>query len=280
LDKFDLVRELFLPFIIGLASSATVVAIGVKSVKAYIRDIERKRSIGDLVHFWSGPGKSRQFNIVFGADWAGREGEIEPRFGYAQAYGISELISCLELIFQSDVTVKPIWIRSTARLEKQFFDENIIILGGQLSIEAFGRFSRRIAVPYYQYQLDPSNREFEEHTTKERIPSDIKDKRLVADVGTVTRLLNPANRNLIVLYNGNYGAGLLGAILSTTKKDNFHRTGFSSTCEAQQLVIRVADILDNIIDRDHTVQPVRNWKEFHVKDEQIDAAIIDKDTVV
>ncbi|HEX8890759.1 MAG TPA: hypothetical protein VF779_16535, partial [Pyrinomonadaceae bacterium] len=88
----SVVDNIVIPFVISLAASAIVVLLGVRSIKEYIRERERKQSIGLLEEFWATPGGSKVFNIVFSAEWDCREGEIEPRFGYAQAYGVSEVL--------------------------------------------------------------------------------------------------------------------------------------------------------------------------------------------
>ena len=77
----EFLDSVVIPFLVGLASSSIVVLFGVRSIKDYIRGRERRQSIGLLEEFWSAPSGSNVFNIVFGAEWHGRVGELEPRFG-------------------------------------------------------------------------------------------------------------------------------------------------------------------------------------------------------
>jgi len=259
-----LVDAVLIPFVVGLASSAIVVLIGVRSIKEYIREGERRRNLGLLPEFWSTPGGSKVFNVVFGAEWQGREGEIEPRFGYAQAYGVSALIDCLGAVFDTRAVVRLIVVKKTDRLSSQLFEENLVVFGGEESISQFGAISKALDVPYYQYKLDLNSRSFETPASRpprEVVCSDTKDGQLIADIGTVTRLVNPSNRRLLVLFNGNYGAGLLGGVLAVTRNGPLLE-GVKSTATAQQLLVKVPDISNNIIDRTHTVEAVRGWVEF------------------
>jgi len=260
------VDAVVIPFVVGLASSAIVVLIGVRSIKEYIRERERRQALGLLEDFWSTPGGSNVFNVVFGAEWHGRGGEIEPRFGYAQAYGVSELIDCLDTVFDTKAVVRLVVVKRTDPLPAQLYEENLVVFGGEASISQFGAISKALDVPYYQYNLDLNSRSFK--TAASRIPrevisSDTKDGQLLADIGTVTRLMNPANRRLVVLFNGNYGAGLLGGVLAVTR-NNPLLEGVKSNATPQQLLVKVPNISNNIIDQTHTVQAVRPWVEFNL----------------
>ncbi|HEX8891309.1 MAG TPA: hypothetical protein VF779_19330, partial [Pyrinomonadaceae bacterium] len=153
-------------------------------------------------------------------------------------------------------------------LPARLFEENLVIFGGELSINQFGAISRAFDVPYYQYNLDLDSRSFETSASrppKEVISSDTKDGQLLSDIGTVTRLVNPANRRLVVLFNGNYGAGVLGSILAVTH-NNPLLEGVENAAMAQQLLIKVHNITNNIIDQTHTVEAVRPWVKFNLPD--------------
>ncbi len=279
MSEFDLLHEVILPLGVGILSGLSVVALGVRSIKEYLREAEWKRSTGDLARFWIGPGKSKTFNLLFGVE-KGRDGEVEPRFGYAQAYGLSEIASCLDLVLAGKGNLNLKSMRVGDSVANEVFTQNAVILGGEMSMAWFGRFSRRLEVPFYQYHLDAHSRQLETHPSispGERVASCVEGDSLLADVGTVTRFINPINGNLIILFNGNYGAGLLGAILSTTRKENFHRDGFVSSDRAQQLVVKVSPIIGNIIDRDHSVQAIRNWIQFRVGDAELRAALSDRE---
>ena len=213
------INNLIVPFIIGLASSAVVVLFGVRSIKDHMRETERRRLIGKLEKFWKSQSDSKTFNIVFAAEWSGREHETEPRFGYAQAYGVSEIINCLNLVFGIHAVPKLVVVTEEDSLDPRLFDDNVVMLGGEYSIRKYGEISRAIDVPYYQFELCPKDRKMSTAKwciSKEVIFSKTLNGHLITDIGTVTRIRNPKNNNLIILFNGNYGAGLLGSILSVT----------------------------------------------------------------
>ena len=46
--------------------------------------------------------------------------------------------------------------------------------------------------------------------------------------GTVARITNPQNGNCIVVFNGNYGSGLLSAILCSTQAKDCSSTTFAN----------------------------------------------------
>jgi len=258
--------NVLIPLVVNLVSSVVIVLLGVRSIKDYIRDVDRKRSVGMLTQFWSTSRGSNVFNLVFGAEWYGRQGEIEPRFGYAQAYGVSEVIDCLEAVFEGKAVVHLVVLKKDDPIPTHLFEENIVIFGGAASISQFEAISRALEVPYYQYSFDHSNRSMETapaRTPKEIIASTVENGELVADIGTVTRLVNPTNRRLVILFNGNYGAGLLGGVIAVTRNGPSIQD-MQQAATAQQLVVKVSDIVNNIIDQTHTVEPVRPWLAFDV----------------
>src|SRR5574337_265377 len=146
-DIAKFVELLIVPFFVGIASGAVVVLFGVRSIKDYIRERERKHDIGLLEDFWATSGGSKAFNLVFGGEWSNREGEPEPRFGYAQAYGVSEVIDCLETVFENKAVVRLIVVKRDDTLPAQLFEENLVVFGGEGSISDFGVISRALGLP-------------------------------------------------------------------------------------------------------------------------------------
>lgn len=257
-------HEVLIPLVIGLISSAVVVLVGVRSIKEQIRERDRVAELGLLVDFWKPPGGSYVFNLIFAADWCGRENQIDPRFGYAQAYGVAEITKCLEKVFYGRAIIRSIVVRKNDVLASNLFDENVILFGGEASISEFGVISRKFQVPYYQYNLDLNSRCFETHCShapSEIIFSVVRDGRLISDVGTVTRIINPANGSLIIMLNGNYGAGLLASVLAISRNTPL-LGGISRASSAQQLLVKVSNIVGNMINRDHEVGALRPWIEF------------------
>ncbi|EPF2928028.1 hypothetical protein ACSL9C_000872 [Vibrio navarrensis] len=261
-----LLDTILIPFSISLIAGYVVVFFGVRSLKDYILERERKREVGKLVNFWVSPSNSTVYNLVIGADWTGREGEIDPRFGYAQAYGVAELTDCLSNVFNGTATVNTVVVKKNDELSTQLFDENVVIFGGEASILAFGELSRKLQVPYYQYRLDMNKRSFQSEDSEcpnEAITSKVVEGNLITDYGTVTRIVNPSNDRLIVLLNGNFGAGLLGSVLAISRNSEL-LDGVNSNSEAQQIIITVPNISENMINRKHKVNSSRKWIEFNI----------------
>ena len=81
--------------------------------------------------------------------------------------------------------------------------------------------------------------------------------RLESDIGTIARIVNPLNNKLIIIFNANHSAGLLGSILYTTRRSVADH--WSNECEARQVVVEVENVENNLIGRDHPVRCVRSF---------------------
>ena len=270
----DIMNVILIPLIVGLLTDALVFLVGVNSIKKYLSDIELKRQIGDLKLFW-GSNRSKKFYILYGIENPIDESELEPRIGYAEAYGLSEITKVIETIYGKDAAVVLVPYRPNDKFDPALFNDNVIIFGGEGSLRNFGVLCRSLEVPYYQYQLDLMQREFQRLRNGkivEHFSSVVENGQLVSDIGTIVRIQNPLTGNLIILYNGNYGAGFLGAILVTTHKDNFSKTNFDKKAIAQELVCEVPYI-SQLISQSQHVMVVRDWFEFDVTLDKINSAI-------
>lgn len=268
--------NIVVPFLIGCASSALVIVLGLKNLRDYIDARERAKTIGSLEKFWATRNHHMVFHIVYGAARKKMDNEFEPLLSYSITYGVSEIVDCVHLVFGGKAVIRHVIVPKDGKIDTKLFDDNVIILGGELSVSQFGDISRAICVPYYQYDLHITDRKFTTHssiTPKEQIVSDFKDGNLVTDIGTVTRLINPRNGNLLILFNGNYGAGLLGSILSVTRNQS-HLSEVESDAPAQQLIICVPNIADNMIDSDHAVKNIRPWTRFNLQQTDLHQVLI------
>lgn len=72
---------------------------------------------------------------------------------------------------------------------------------------------------------------------------DVKGGKIRSDFGTVVRIVH--NGKLIILFNGTYGAGILGAISATTKKEKFMKTDFKEEAAAQELLVKIKNMTGN-----------------------------------
>ncbi len=128
-----------------------------------------------------------------------------------------------------------------------------LFLGSQHRIAKFGEFSKKINV---KYLIDSSRtitdtRGIQDRTTQTNMQSESEVYRpvlgeggkIVSDFGTVVRIVH--NGKLIILFNGTYGAGILGAISATTNKEKFMKTNFDQKAAAQELLVKIENMTGN-----------------------------------
>ena len=135
----------------------------------------------------------------------------------------------------------------------------------------FGVISRSLDIPYDHYKkfTITEDRAFQHKNSpdKDAFTSTLDGKQLKTDFGTVCRIVNPKTGNLIILLNGSYGAGLLGAALAVSDlevSDPMHLWEDGSGM-GREMVIKVSGIMNNAIDRSHRVMPaVPSCNEFVV----------------
>jgi hypothetical protein len=271
-------QQIFLPLVLGIASSAIAVFVGVENIKSYIKKSELRKLYGVLRSFWATRQNDTRYYIVFGCEPGIEEDfEPEPRIGYSQSFGVSEISRLLETLFGEKSNLEIVLLNRDDPFPKNIFNSNVIIVGGELVLKRFRQFNLDLNVPYYQHELKLNERTFTRKVdgdVHETINSliDWSEKRIKKDIGTITRIINPINGKLIFLFNANYSAGLLGAILAATQKELFPVSTFDSGVEAQQLVVEVPNIQHNMITRQHKVF-CRNWIPFNVDTKQIQSAI-------
>ena len=276
MEKF--LVQLIESFLIGIASSALVVFLGIQSLKDYMRRSELNREYGNLKSFWSTGQTDGTYTLIFGSEEGEEtEFEVEPRVGYSQAFGIAEITRLLETLHERRTTINTVLLSRNDPFPKAAFNTNVLLFGGELVLSRFRQFCLDLGVPFYQHSLQPDRRSFtrlDSGSVVEELISQVnyKEKKIHRDIGTVTRIINPLNGKLLFLFNANYSAGLLGAILATTKKENFQNQFFDQTKVAQQAVVEVPSIQDNLISRDHPVV-MRNWIQFQVTAEQVSKAL-------
>lgn len=265
-------------FIIGLASGALVVFLGVRSVKDYLRSSELKREYGNLKSFWSVESSGVAYSLIFGSEGGDEAAfEVEPRVGYSQAFGVAEITRLLERVHEGRATINTFLLSKDEPFPDAAFNSNVLLFGGELVLSRFRQFCLDLGVPFYQHRLELNHRSFTrlyEGSVVEELVSqvDFKGKKINRDIGTVTRIINPLNGKLLFLFNANYSAGLLGAILATTNKDHFQYQSFDPATVAQQAVVEVPSIRDNLITREHPVH-MRSWIQFQVTAEQLAKAV-------
>ena len=243
----------------GLISGAIVVFIGVKSVKDYVESRERKHSIATLGRFWQSSGR---FSIVFGVQDRGTERvSFSPRVGYAQAFGVSEITRAIEQVNpKADIRLVP--VKTGAPVPRQAFEDNIVLIGGELVLPAIRCISLEINAPFYQHDMSETPR----CISRQDIHGNFTDKLyssqgrepgvLLSDIGTICRIVNPLNNRLIIVFNANHSAGLLGAMLFASRPEEIARLTLPATNGAQ-VVVQVENLEDNLIGRDHPVNRVR-----------------------
>lgn len=264
--------------LIGTVTSLLIVLLGIKSLKDYLKGLELKREYGILKNFWSTAQTDRTYTLIFGSEEGEQSAfEVEPRVGYSQAFGIAEITRLLEGLHERRANIVPLLLSRDDPFPKTAFDTNVLLFGGERVLSRFRQFSIDLGVPFYQHTLELDRRSFtrsDNNSVVEKLTSqvDYEKKKIHRDFGTVTRIINPLNGKLLFLFNANYSAGLLGAILATTRKESFQHQSFDQTKTAQQAVVEVPSIQDNLITREHPIV-MRNWIQFQVTTDQVSKAL-------
>jgi len=270
----DLLVQIIIALVTGAASSALVVFLGIKSLKDYMKNNEIKREYGNLMSFWSAGEVGGTYTLIFGSEPGNAaEFEVEPRVGYSQAFGIAEITRLLETLHEGRATIQTVLLSKNDPLPKAAFNNHVLLFGGELVLSRFRQFCLDLGVPFYQHNLKLDRRSFTRlynASVVEELTSQVKygENKLFCDIGTVTRIINPLNGKLLFLFNGNYSAGLLGAILATTRKENFQYQSYDRTKPAQQAVVEVPNIQDNLIAREHPII-MRGWIQFQITAPQV-----------
>jgi hypothetical protein len=268
----DAIVQQGLAFIVGVASSVVVVLLGVESVNQRRRKREQEQNFSELYRFW---GDGQAYNIVCGIEDPVAEGEIEPRLGYAEAYGLTEIRRVLEDLAPNGrrPAVRLKLLRSSDRFDRNLFDDNVIIFGGALSLSRFGVLCDALELPYravYKTSFARAIVRFEDgepSTPSYHALVDVESQTIVKDFGSVARVQNPENGKVVVLYDGLYSAGLLAAVLYTTSNDKLKESGFSSVVPARgsgvELVVQIKDIIANqALVPDPNVAHASPWVSF------------------
>jgi len=252
----------------GLISGAVVVFFGVKSLRDYLEARGLKRAVDTLGRFWRAPGR---YAIVFGVQDRSDRLSFSPRVGYAQAFGVSEITRAIEQVNpRADIRLMP--VKTGAAIPRQAFEDNIILIGGELVLPAIRSVSLALTVPFYQHDMGETPRCISRFDTRGHVTDKLFSTQgqepgvLLSDIGTICRIVNPLNKRLIILFNANHSAGLLGAMLFTCRPEEMARLELSPTSNGLQVVVEVANLENNLIGRDHPVSRVRS------SDFQVDAS--------
>ncbi len=263
MDTQDIISSL----LIGAISSTIVALIGVRSFKSYYFDLQKRKELGPLKEFWTPlkANKIERFLVLYGIDDKSFDA-LEPRISYAKAMGLGELESTLNMIYDSGLDVRTRSLEVNEKLQQSDFDDNLIIFGGELSLKVFQDINNSLNVPF-KHTKDQGDK-FQLCDPHVTYKSDIQEKKLICDFGTVTRIINPITGKLIILLNGTYAAGLFGSVLAITRKQNFPEGGFDQN-SSQQIVIQVSDINDNIVRSNHIPVAKSNWTNFSITTAQI-----------
>lgn len=268
-----------MPFIVSIIAGSIVVIIGIRSLKDFIRGREIEKEYGPLRKFWDTGSQCYNFVIICGHEKAADPDEKEPRFAYSEAFGMMHVTETLRALFGNRCTIKNAIIDRDDRLHKTCFEDNVIIFGSEYSVAKFRNLCLSFKVPYHQYDFDPKCRSLQlikNGKIIDRLSSVIDDATGIVsyDVGSIVRIVNPINKRLVVMLNGNYAAGLYASILNVTSLRHFSKSclGFNPEARAQQLVIGVS-ISDKMMKRDHPTDVFKQWTEFTVEDDDFEKAV-------
>jgi len=290
--------QLLIPFLINIISGGLIVIIGLKSFQELSKEVIKNRRLGELKKFWTNGNDifnfREKYHIIFGVDLPEQEEANEPQFKYTQGFGIYEIKRTLEEIHEKEATIELHPLKKGESLEEVFFKDHVVIIGGKHGVKNFDSFCKTLGIEYLYSTSNEGSRELikttEGETQVERLISRIEDKKIVHDYGTIVRIVNPNSGKLVVIFDGNYGAGMLGAVkfATATKRDgllsekfnrskhNFFNRKFNQKITAQQLVIEVKNTTKkHIIDIELIqVRVARDWSDFDVYHNQMGKAII------
>jgi hypothetical protein len=254
--------------IMTLIQAGRIVGEGIKGMRGWIQKMTPLTT-----SFWRSGKQKKGWSIIFGTEKASDRNEIEPRLGYGEAFGISEFVNVFRLlgIKNSEYALCPLMKQDP--LKTDFFEgeSDLIIMGGELTLTHFQTLNIGLGVPYYQFDLNARERVFSskmpEYIDKSFTSEcSAKGDLLQVDYGTITRIMNPRTGRLIILFNGNYSAGLLGAILYVTREEWLSRSRFDKRAPNQQIVVRVDGIQHNLIDTGHeSLVAETQWIPFDMK---------------
>jgi hypothetical protein len=243
-------------FGVGVASSALVALMGFPSVRQSIEARQRKRNVRQLVAFWG--AESASWTIVCGCEDASVEEEPEPRVGYAEAYSIAEIKRVLQTIHgDRTIAIHLSLLKERERIPRELFRDNVVVTGGVRSLEQFGVLCRLLRLPFQSTDDALYDRTFG-RLEDDRIGSPIfasqvdkDEQRVLRDFGLIARIRNPENGKLIVLFDGNYAAGLLAAVLVATSNVRLSESQFAGAASKGagdlELAVEVDSIIENMI---------------------------------
>jgi hypothetical protein len=208
-------NQIFLPIVINIFSDLILVLcgyFGVKSIKDYVRDYEAVQEIGDLTSFWTISEKSRKlkeekYKIVFcvhcDRNQTGNNNMNDFLFSYHYSCAIHMIRNVLHQIHGKDVvTLHP--VKKGEQLKKEFFNENIIILGGYQGIEGVNLFCEKLKL-----ELPLGNPLV---STKNNKNFDVVKRAR----GSIVRIVNVNVNKLIILLDGEHDLGMLGSVKIVT----------------------------------------------------------------
>lgn len=267
------VTEQVLAFIVGVTSSVVVALMGFPSIKQYLQSRARKKNLQEVLKFWE---SSEAWNIVCCCEDSSMEEEPEPRVGYSEAYGMAEIKRLLQTIYPGrPINIHLTLLKEQQAIPRELFKENIVIMGGVRSLEQFGVLCRLLRLPYQSTNDGLYDRAFgslQGNTITDPFyisEVDKDEQRVIRDFGIITRIVNPENSKLIVLFDGNFAAGLLAAVLVATSNARLTNTRFTAflkpEIKATQIVLQVRGIIENMITLpEPDMSAVTPWTSFEI----------------
>lgn len=264
----------------GILGTLALGYFGLSNLKHFIEDQERKKELGELKLFWGTPNinkrqsNSTKFIIVTGTEKQNDE-TIDPCIKHSHAKGIFEIQQTLEKIYGSNISIENKLVAIQKSFDRDIFEHNVVIVAGENCHEAFSAFYNHLQTRY-SHSISGDGTKIISSTKGGQYKSRIdKTNTILGDYGTVTRITRKDGK-LIILYNGNYSAGILGAIRATTNKEIFLQTHFKKGEKAQQLLTHVenkekTDIL-TLPNKLHFEDDLK-WVDFDINETEIINAI-------
>jgi hypothetical protein len=253
----------------GLLGTIIAIGIGLSRLDNIIQTERRTERFGSLLKLWVPPSGSRDYVVVFGGKRTGDPADPEPRMTFPTAYAFAEISGALQDLFDKNVNI--VLERYSNVVDfGSLLSKNVIFLGGNISLPRAHKILELTAAPV-RHLAD--RRSIVKRSTiggaDEVMSARLRDDEVEDDVTIVTRIVNPLNKNLILIISGCYGVGTLGGSIAVTDVGLIEGSSFPSSASFAQTIVNVGGIQHGMIRRGHSVISIEPWVTHQVDEKTL-----------
>jgi hypothetical protein len=269
-DGSKWIEQVLMSLVSGVTATFLALLFGLKQIERILAIHSRRNTYREVAEFWQTGAHSKRFFILFGGRGAVNNSDIEIRLQFATAYSFAIISGMLHELFEGAARIEflPAHTFDDASLLKLIQSDNVVILGGDLSVPFTDQVLKALGAPYRQ-DCKASPREIhriQSGMRSEAHYSQAKEKSIGKDVALVTRIIDHRTRNLLVFVSGNYGVGTIGGAIAVTAPKQFPAAGFDSEAGGQQCIVEITGVQsDNLVHRDKAVVKATKWTAFDVR---------------